>query len=295
MNQKEFTAKPLIDLVVAGGFWGFGFVGTIWCLQTLSAPAVILYRFAISALLGMAILTITKISKKDLIAELKISFPAGFLLALTLVLQTYGLPGTGATKSAFITTTYVVIVPIMSHFFGVEKIRWMHWLWVLVAIIGAFYTLNVSLSGWTMAELLTCLNAVTASLHIMWIGRVARKSKNALAFNTAQSMWITIWMFPFIFISDGWDLSHVNTVGWLGMAALGFGSSFIAFLLQIRAQKELSPALASVLFLLESPFSFLFAFLLLGETLLPSQVLGVALILAACVGSIRSSLKASAA
>ena len=53
----------------------------------------------------------------------------------------------------------------------------------------------------------------------------------------------------------------------------------LAFFLQVSSQKVLSTTTASMLCLLEAPFSFLFATLILGETLIGLQILGAFLIL----------------
>jgi drug/metabolite transporter (DMT)-like permease len=72
-----------------------------------------------------------------------------------------------------------------------------------------------------------------------------------------------------------------------------------AFFLQIKAQKVLSPSLSSIIFLLESPFASLFAFLLLGDRMTPLQALGGVMIFVAAftatqLGSARSNRKGDA-
>jgi len=290
---KKSIAKPLIELSLASICWGFGFVGTVWCLQTLSAPAILFYRFAIAGALGVLVLAARRTPWLHWWYEIKISFVAGFLLAATLILQTYGLAGTSPTKSAFITTTYVVMVPVLGHFLNIEKIQWLHWCFVGLAILGAFLTLNVSLSGWHAGELLTCANALMASLHILWMGKSAPQSRSPMAFNTFQSLAVCLWLAPFALWTEHWDVRQMDHRAIWSLLILGVGASFLAFMMQVRAQQQLSPSVASLLFLLESPLSFLFSFFLLGELLVPSQVVGLIVILGACLGSIWASSRVS--
>lgn len=77
----------------------------------------------------------------------------------------------------------------------------------------------------------------------------------------------------------------MSTQSWFGLLSLSLGSSLLGFFLQIRAQKELDASVASILFLLESPMSFIFAYFLLNERLSLLQSVGAALILLACLGA----------
>jgi len=286
LKVPKSTAKPLIELTIASVFWGFGFVATIWSLQHLSVSAIIFYRFLIAFFAGLILLPLTPNWKKIFWPELRLSLPAGFFLGTTLLLQTWGLQYTTATKSAFITTLYVVIVPLIAHFLLGQKLRSLHWLWVLVATIGTLLISGLTLSGWTLGDSLTFLNAITASFHILYVGKVAARSSHHFTFNTFQSFWIMIISLFLIPFDDGnWSLSLMPEKAWMGLLSLSLGSSLLGFFLQVRAQKELNPSVAALLFLLESPMSFVFAYFLLGERLSPTQFLGAILILLACLGS----------
>jgi drug/metabolite transporter (DMT)-like permease len=69
------------------------------------------------------------------------------------------------------------------------------------------------------------------------------------------------------------------------MFSLAFGSTVLAFFLQVKAQAFLSPTVASLLCLLESPFAMIFAAALLGETLGPLEGAGAALIFVSAAGA----------
>jgi drug/metabolite transporter (DMT)-like permease len=286
LHLSKSTAKPFFELILAGALWGFGFVATVWCFAQWDIPAILFYRFAGAAGLGFLILKWQKVSQETLKKEARLALWPSFFLAMTLLFQTYGLAGTGATKSAFITTTYVVFVPLFSFALGIEKIRWIHWLWVALSLLGGFLTFSVPLNDWSWSEGLTGLNALAASAHILAVGKVAKQSQNSLAFNTWQSFFIAGLCLPLGIGRGHWSLWPVSAKALIGLLALTFGSSFLAFLLQIRAQKLLKPSLASLLFLLESPFSFVFAFLFLHESLNLTQSCGALLILLACAATI---------
>jgi drug/metabolite transporter (DMT)-like permease len=283
--QKKSTAKPFVELFIASALWGFGFIGTVWALRYLSTPAIIFYRFAVAFVIGALCLPLLPGWKKHLKNEFRLSLPAGLLLGLTLLLQTGGLQYTSATKSAFITSLYVVIVPILSSLFLKTKISWLLWVWVVLAFIGTALIAELSWDKWNFGDTLTLINALTASIHILYIAKISPQSKDPFIFSTFQSLWtalVALLLFPF---TAKWAVTGMDNLAWIGMASLAFGSSLLAFYFQVSAQRSLSPTVAAILFLLEAPFSFLFAAFLLAEQLTPIQIIGSSIILVACAGA----------
>ena len=287
--KHEFLLKPstklqaFLELSFAGVLWGFGFIGTVWALKFLSPSAILFYRFSLAFIGGACILLLRKQKAFGLHAEFTAALIPGILLYLTLFLQTWGLQATTATNSAFITSLYVLLVPMIRSIMGVENLNIKHWLCLFWALIGM--GLMVELQYFTSlnwGDLLTLLCAVFAALHIIVIGKSAPTTQNEFAFNTFQSFWVALFSLIAFPWSTQWRLDSLDDKAWLGLLSLGLGSSMIAFFLQIRSQKRLSPSIASLLFLLESPASCFFAFWLLQEKLTYWQWLGALQILLAC-------------
>ncbi len=284
--MKPLTkTKAIFELFIAGIFWGFGFIGTIWCLKVLSPSAILFYRFFIAFLVGFIILLLQKRNKDFFLRELQIAFIPGLLLWLTLIFQTWALKYTTATNSTFITTLYVVLVPLMNSFLGREKIGWYHWLCVALAFVGTGFIVEIhKLSELNIGDFLTLICSFFAALHIISIGDQTLKTESDLALNSFQGFWVALFSLMLYPVSGSWDLfSGMTEQSWAGLLILGFGSSLLAFFFQVRAQKVISPSVVSLMFLLESPMSSVFAFLLLGEILGGFQWLGAAVIMAACL------------
>jgi drug/metabolite transporter (DMT)-like permease len=74
----------------------------------------------------------------------------------------------------------------------------------------------------------------------------------------------------------------------IAIAMVGYAA---AFLLQLRAAQQISPSRISLLFLLEPVTAIVIAATLLGETLMPLQIAGVTLIIAALAGEILTSTR----
>jgi len=89
----------------------------------------------------------------------------GFLLGIGFGTQTYGLVFTTASKSAFITGTFVVLVPIFAMIF--EKIipRKLLWLGVMFSIIGLYFLTSPKGTSFNMGDGFTLIGAVAFGAH----------------------------------------------------------------------------------------------------------------------------------
>ncbi len=292
------TAKPRhsaelsssLELILAGSLWGFGFPATIWALRTLSPSAIMFYRFVGAFLLGAAFIFLREGGWRQqgpvLWRQLKLTWPAGLLLTLAILPQTIGLQTTTAAKSAFITILYVVFVPLLAAIFLRDRQSWRVYLAIPIALSGIALIVNLELDQWAIGDTWTLICAFFAAIHILYLGKRARATEDSFFFSAGQNFWTGFFCaLPLLIGLDkgSWRLGELAGEPLLGMLALTVGSSFIAFTLQVRAQRHLSPAVASILFLLESPFSALFAFFLLGEKFSALQVTGGMIIIFCCV------------
>jgi drug/metabolite transporter (DMT)-like permease len=122
------------------------------------------------------------------------------------------------------------------------------------------------------------------------MSRLAPRSRNHFNFNLWQCFWTTIFCLPLAIVAwfspdlfhGGWDVRTLDARAWVGLFSVTVGSSLIAFFLQVRAQRKLSPTVAALLFLMESPFSAFFAAWFLHEHIGGVQWCGAILIFGAC-------------
>lgn len=275
--------KAVVELIFAGILWGYGFLATKWALLDFSVYDLLFYRY------GSAII-ITEIyflfsegftSKEVIQKEFKLAMMPGLLMAAFIIPQTLGLQYTSATKSGFITTLYVLIVPLLNHFFFKEKASFKIYLWSALAIFGTTLLLNIFSESPDLnkGDVWTLVCSVMAALQIIFIGKVANLTSSPLRLNNYQNIWTLICLSPFFFAQDKIQILPTQWISWFGILTMAIGSSILAFTIQVRAQKVLSSAVASQLFLLESPFAFMFGYLFLHETLSWVQFLGAMIII----------------
>ncbi len=302
MNQRPLNPAALIELLIAASLWGFGFVATVWALQELGPLAISGLRFVLAAGVGGIIcLIVPSLRRQIKKSQFMLAFWPGMFLATTLVLQTWGLRYTTATKSGFITTLYILVVPVMERILLSRRIPKYHLVFVLLALVGVgmicdiqqmFFTPVASENSvahakelWNIGDWLTLSCMVAASLQIVWFGKIADQIESSFAFNVYQCLWAAPVPLALAFAFENVTL-NLSPTPMLGLGMLAFGSSLIAFALQVKAQKSIAPSLASLLYLLESPIAALFGVLLLGERLTVENGVGCAVILIALATSV---------
>lgn len=287
---------------LSGGaiIWGFSFISAVWALQVVGPVWLTAFRFlgaALFILVPAAILAALGMKKARQAFDckhFKLAFAPGMALAACIMLQTTGLLYTTAGKAGFITTLYVLIVPLCEAFIWKRRLHNLHGLMVAVALFGAALMCRLSpeASLATMkGDLLIFLCSFFAAIQILLLSHLGRRITAPMVFNVYLALWTGLGALPFAFALEGpagpalgrlLDAPFKPLVG--GFFFLVFGATHIAYLAQIRAQRVLSASVASMLCLLESPFSAVAAYFLLHERLDALQMAGGALILAAAAG-----------
>ena len=276
------------DLILAAGLWGFGFIASAWALEALTPLEITFLRFALAVLVGLPFILSAPV-RQALRSNLKLSFLPAIWLLGTLIFQTWGLRFTTPTKSGFVTTLYVVIVPILEAVVSRRHLSWKMWSCVAIALAGTALIVGVGVTDLNVGDLLTLISAFFAATQIYWMGEVSRKIRFPFAFNVAQSFCAAVLCAPFVnmplLMNKIGRLQEFPAHVWWGMLSLSVGSTVIAFYLQVRAQAKLSPTVSSLLFLLESPFAMIFAILLMNEVLSATEALGAALIFTSAIAA----------
>lgn len=290
--------RAVVELLIAGALWGFGFIATIWALRAFSPSETLVLRFLLCVLAGEFIWWVAlrrRVAEPEAHwkRDFMLALPAGFLLAGLMLPQTIGLQYTTAAKSGFLTTLYIVLVPFFGQLLLRQPTRLSTYVHAALALAGAFLLMEVDFGDINKGDLWTLLCAVIAALHILYIGHVSSRISQPFRFNTFQSLFCLLGVLPLLATQPTVNFWTEEWLPWAGIAFLALFSSVIAFTIQIRTQKILSPTTASMLFLLESPYALLFGVMFLNEIFSIRQAAGATLILTASVLSVRSDPAAS--
>lgn len=284
----------VFQMLFAAIIWGLSFTMVRWGLQDFSTSQLLFWRFVAAVVISEIIFILfNRRTFKESNSDIKLSFKSGLALGATLLFQIHGLNYTTATKSAFITTTYVILLPFVSLLFFKHKIKAFELFFAGLALAGMALLIDIQNLNSTIntGDLITIFSAIAAAFHIIFIGKAANKCKSAFRFNTYQTLWSLVVIIPFFAYEAAtksitlWP-TQVSAYSLTGLAALIFFVSIIAFFLQITSQKVLSTTTASMMCLLEAPFSFFFAAVLLNERLNVTQAVGALIILLSAMLSV---------
>lgn len=208
----------------------------------------------------------------------------GIVLCIASTLQQFGLYfETDAGKAGFITSLYIVIVPILGILLK-KKVRPIIWFCVALGAFG-FYLLTMAGKGTGFSlqtgDFFVLLCAFAFSCHIMVVDHFSPKCDgiklSCIQFLTVGVIGIVC---MFIFENPVWaDILDC----WLPILYCGVLSSGVAYTLQVVGQKHAEPTVATLIMSLESVFAVLFGVLVAGESLTLIEGIGCIVIFIAVI------------
>ena len=205
----------------------------------------------------------------------------GTALFVASSLQQFGVSYTTAGKAGFITTLYVVIVPIFSIFLR-KNVGAKMWFCVMLGALG-MYMLCMKEATFSLqyGDFLVLLCAAAFAIHILVIDYFSPKVDSVrlscIQFLTAGSLAIIC-----MFIFEEPVIANILAC-WFPILYAGVLSSGVAYTLQVVAQADADPTAASLILSLESVFAALSGIVLLGESLTVKELLGCAIIFTAII------------
>jgi drug/metabolite transporter (DMT)-like permease len=263
--------------VAITAIWGSTFFLIHDIVRQLSPADFLAVRFTIAAFAMVAVFGRQALALSR--REVQIGIGLGLLYAVAQILQTAGLAHTDASRSGFITGTYVVLTPILTAVLLRDPIPRSTWLAVLMATAGlATLSLNGFGPGFGSGESLTLMAAAIYALHIIGLGRHSSPA-GAAGLSTVQMIVIAVVSLGAA-APGGIELPHTPGV-WASVLYMALAAGAVAIWAQTWAQSHLSATRAAIVMTLEPVFAAGFAVALGGESLTVRMALGGAMVLAA--------------
>ena len=279
--------KNNILLVLTALIWGCAFVAQSVGMDYVGPFTFNMARFLIGAIVLLPVIWFMDrqrktgaekgAGQKTLIVG---GICCGIALAVASTLQQWGILFTTVGKAGFITAMYIVIVPLLGIFIG-KKVRPLIIGCVAIAVVGFYFLCMTESLRLGLGDFLVLLCAIAFSTHILAIDHFSPKvdgvKMSAIQFLTAaiiSAVPTLLWEQPvFTEILQAWQ-----PVLYAGVMSCG-----VAYTLQIIAQKNADPTVASLLLSLESVFSVLAGWVLLGQGLSLKELFGCVLIFCAII------------
>ena len=281
--------KNAFILVLTAFIWGTAFVAqsmgmdylgpfTFNGVRSLIGGAALLPCIAFLKLLnGKNAAASINGNRKDLLIG---GIACGLLLFAATSLQQIGIQYTTAGKAGFITAFYIVIVPVLGIFLR-KRIGWKVWIAVVIALFGLYFLCITEHFTVGKGDILIFVCALIFSLHILVIDRFSPKV-DGVKMSCIQFFVCGIASMPFMFVLETPRLGAMLE-GWMPLMYAGVLSCGVAYTLQIIGQKNVNPAVASLILSLESCFSVLAGWIVLGERLSRREFAGCVLMFAAII------------
>jgi len=259
--NKKITAQ--IGLLFVTIIWGLTFILVKAALNDAPPFSFAALRF------GLATLIILLIVNKNIITSTKNEIIGGilcgFLLFMGYAFQNFGLMNTTATKSAFITSVSVLIVPLLLVAMDIQKVKLRIWLAVVLATFG-LYLLILPGGGINIGDVITFGCAVSFALHIIAQDNYLKKEIRLLPFICIQLAFVTLISFIHAQVFEPEAIIWSTRLTY-AIIITGIFATLIALLIMVWAQKILNPSETALIFAMEPVAAALFAMVFAGEIL----------------------------
>ena len=274
----------LLSALLCTFIWGTTFIAQDTGMDDIGPFTFNSVRFFVGflAILPLAFLFEARKYKSEFKIDIKtfaiLSILIGTSLFLGSALQQVALLHTDVANAAFFTIFYVPMVPIIVLLFKKKSIHWSIWPSVILCLIGGYLLTNFYDATVRLGDGLVLLGALFWSTHIIFTGMIVTKYNLPLTIGALQTLIVAILSFiigsiyeEFIFKNI---LKEIDSILYAGILSGGF-----AFVLQIYAQRNISPAPAAIIFSLEGVFATVAAWFLLNQMLDINNILGCIFIL----------------
>ena len=282
--MKKFEMNADLMLLLVAIIWGTGFIGVEYAIKAdMSAFLIMASRFSIAAI--VLIIVTYKDMKQIKKSEWIKGSIAGVLLFTGFYFQTIGQSQTTVSNSAFITATYVVMVPFIAWIFTKVKPSLKLVILTFVVLIGVgVLTLSPS-EGFKLniGDVLILVGAFGFACHVAFV-EIAVGNSSAKIITFIQISVAAILSILGLFIFDPGAIAVANyAVGFPAVLFLGLFSTCLCFFMQTSAQKRTSAAKVGIILSTEGFFGTLFSIVLGLEPLKAKIIIGGMIIITAVI------------
>lgn len=272
--MKQSTIAK-IALFMTAVLWGSTFTIGKLASEAFSASFIIALRFLIAS---MVLLIVAYPQRKQLDKKYLLDgFWMGITVFVAYMFQVGGLAlDTSPGKSAFLCTTYSVMVPFIYWFVTKECPKAHHILCVFLCLGGVgILSLSGGL-GMSAGDILTVLSGVPCAMNIV-ISAIVCKNRNVLLLTTIELWVVTICAWLFVFVGNTFPTEYpIAAIG--GIAYLGLVATALCLYMQSYGLKYAEPAIGGMLLSLESVFGVIFSIIIYHEKITFRMLVGFVVI-----------------
>lgn len=291
--MKKSSAGSSFLLFLTACIWGLAFVSQSKGMEYMQPFTFNGVRSIIGALSLVIYLLFTgkltkgKFTRTQWMRNLRAGLCCGLALTVASTLQQFGIKYTTVGKAGFITTLYIIFVPLAGVFLK-KKVAPVVWAAAVMAAIGMYLLCMTESLVLNSGDIMVFLCAVVFAVHIMVVDYFAEDTDGTvvsciqfLVCGIVCTVCAVIWEQP--------EISQI-TGGMTALLYAGVMSCGVAYTLQIVGQKGVNPTVAALILSLESVvaavsgwFAYEIGFLKEDQTLTGKQILGCVIVFAAVI------------
>lgn len=261
MLERSLTPrKANLLLFVTAVLWGSGFVVLKLALDAnLTAGFVNFFRGAVFMVLAWILFRekIKGMSRQ----ELKVGLIAGILNFGGFLTQTLGVQYTTPSNNAFISSTYVIIVPFLTWTLYRKKLEWKSLAAIILCVAGMGILTGIGDKGLqiNLGDMYSMVCALFYAGSIVYLGHGAKNTDTGLVAFMLAAVQTAGGLLFFLTVEGG----SLDGADWqaaiLPLLYVAVICSFLGQTIQIAAQKHTSATSAGLIMMLEGVFGSIFS------------------------------------
>lgn len=291
--MQKTSIKNLCMLILTALIWGSAFVAQSVGMDYVEPFTFLAARSVIGGLVLIPIIPMLDLWKKKngqaveapkTKEEKKVLLIGGICCGIALyaasAFQQFGISFTTVGKAGFITAMYIVLVPILGIFLK-KKIGIKVAVSVVMAVIGLYLLCITDGFSLGLGDALVLVCAFLYSIHILVIDYFSPKVDGV---RMSCIQFFTCGLLSIVCMLIWEDPTVANMLAaWKPILYAGVLSSGVAYTLQVVAQKNVNPTMASLVLSLESVFSVLAGWVILHQVLSGREIFGCVLMFTAII------------
>ena len=269
-------AKPILFLTAL--IWGSTFTVAKFATEVFSAAFTNAMRFTVATCI---LVVVSYPLRKQLD---KSYFIHGGLMGITLfgsyMMQTVGLTwDTSPGKSAFLSTTYCVLVPFLYWIVTKERPKALHLFCVFLCVSGVGVLSLQGGLGMTSGDIMTVLSGIPGAANIV-VSSIGCRDRHPLLLTTIELGVVMVLCWAMVILTGGFpETVTVSAVG--GVIYLGVFATALGLFLQSFGLKYTPASIGGMILSLEAVFGVICSIILYKETVTARMTIGFAIIFAA--------------
>ncbi len=273
--MKKIKMGSSLILFVTALIWGFAFAFQSQGMEYMGPMTFNGVRFFMGGIVLIPVIFLFRKKGEKIVKDVKSTLLGGVVCGLCLVtastLQQFGIRYTSVGKAGFLTTLYIILVPIIGIFLK-KKVSFMVWIGAALSVVGMYLLCVSENMSINIGDIFAFCCAIVFAFHILAVDYFAPKT-NGIVLSCLQFFVSGIVAFAAALIFETPTLSGIVN-GIVPLLYVGIMSSGVAYTLQIIGQKNADPTVASLIMSLESAVSVLGGWLILKQTLTIRELLG---------------------